>query len=368
MRIFWLFNHPAPYKVEFFNRLGKDNDLTVYFERTSEGGRNGSFYSKRAETFHAIFGHPLKLGALNSFSFKPLKALKEHKDDDIIVLNGWRQYSERMAISYCKRHKIPYVFYINGGIIKPKENNIIYAIKSSYISGASLYLAPEPASKEYLLHYGAKEENIVLYPYGSIALDEVLPAPYPKESVQNIRKKLNIEGEKVFVSAGFFIKRKNFEALISLWPKMPKSSHLYLIGEGPEEKSYKALIQKYHLQNVHLLPYMDHKDLFRFYRACDAFVFPSHEDIYGHVVIEAMSQGLHVFSSKYVNAAKALAGLDTSSALLDFDKPDEVVATLNKDILLEDRVKAIEIAKRYTFEASAKAHQQIFEDFLAKKK
>ncbi|MBO6285234.1 MAG: hypothetical protein J6O18_02835 [Bacilli bacterium] len=39
MRIFWLFNHPAPYKVEFFNRLGKNNELTVYFERASEAGR-----------------------------------------------------------------------------------------------------------------------------------------------------------------------------------------------------------------------------------------------------------------------------------------------------------------------------------------
>lgn len=364
MRIFWLFNHPAPYKVEFFNRLGKNNELTVYFERASEAGRNSIFYSKNPLSFHAYIGHPLILGGINNYSRKPLRFLKEHQNYDVIVLNGWRTWTERLAISYCKRHHIPYVFYVNGGIIRPKENNILYALKSSYISGADLYMAPEASSKDYLVHYGAKEDKIVLYPYGSIAEEEMLQQPYSLEAITKLRKKLNIEGEKVFVTAGFFIKRKNFEALISLWKSMPQDYSLYIIGEGPERKTYLSLIHKYNLQNVHVLPFMDHFKLFRFYRACDAFVFPSHEDIYGHVVVEALSQGLTVFSSKNVNAAKALAGLDTSNALLDFDQPEEVVSILTKPLPEDAKEKAIAMAKRFTFEASAVEHEKIFRRFI----
>ena len=365
MRIFWLFNHPAPYKVEFFNRLGKDNDLTVYFERTSEGGRNHTFYSKKALTFHALFGHPMKFGGINNYTREPIKYLKKHQDYDIIVLNGWRTFTEWRCISYCKKHHIPYIFYINGGIVRPKENNIAFAIKSHYISGAPYYMAPEASSKEYLIHYGAKQDRIILYPYGSIAEDECLQKPYPPEGIAKLRKKLGIEGERVYVSAGFFIERKNFEALIQVFVHMPKDHHLYLIGEGPLKKEYERLIQQLGLTNVHLLPYMAHEELFRFYRACDVFVFPSHEDIYGHVVIEALSQGLPVFSSKYVNAAKALAGLSPSNALLDFSNPKEAAAILCKPLPDGVKEEAIRLAGRYTFESSAKAHNEIF-DKIAK--
>ncbi|MBR1847034.1 MAG: glycosyltransferase family 4 protein [Bacilli bacterium] len=360
MRIFWLFNHPAPYKVEFFNRLGKDNELTVYFERTSEGGRNATFYSKTPLTFHALFGHPLKLGGIDNYSRKPLRYLKNHDQYDLIVLNGWRTLTEHMCISYCRRHHIPYVFYINGGIVHPRENNIIYAIKSHYIAKANYYMAPESSSKEYLIHYGAKEEKIILYPYGSIAESEILEKPYDEQGVAKLRNKLHIEGKKVYVSAGFFIERKNFAALIRVFAHMPKDHVLYLIGEGPLKKEYESLIEKLGLTNVFLLPYKEHKELFRFYRACDVFVFPSHEDIYGHVVIEALSQGLPVFSSKNVNAAKALAGLTPSNALLDFSDPKAAAEALQTPLPDGIKQEAIETAKRYTFEESARVHNEIF--------
>lgn len=368
MRIFWVFNHPAPYKVEFFNRLGKDNELTVYFERTSEAGRNAIFYSKTPLTFHALLGHPIKLGGINNYSRRPLKYLKKHQDFDIIVLNGWKTWTERLCISYCRRHHIPYVFYINGGIVRPKENNIVYAIKSHYISKATYYMAPEECSKQYLLHYGAKEDRIILYPYGSIAEEERLQKPYDASGIEKLRKKLHIQGKKVYVSAGFFIERKNFEALIRVFAHMPKDHVLYLIGEGPLKEAYESLIKKLKLENVFVLPYMDHKDLFRFYRACDVFVFPSHEDIYGHVIIEALSQGLPVFSSKFVNSARALAGLTPSNALLDFSKPEEAAKALQKELPEGVREEAIEIAKRFTFEASAEAHNRIFVGMLEESK
>ncbi|MCR5348568.1 MAG: glycosyltransferase family 4 protein [Bacilli bacterium] len=363
MRIFWLFNHPAPYKVDFFNCLGENNELTVYFERLSEGGRNATFYGHAPKTFHAIYGHPLKLGSFNNLSWKPLSYIKK-KEFDVIVLNGWRTFTERIAISYCKRHHIPYVFAINGGIIRKKENNISSLIKSSYISGADLYLSPDECSSEYLTYYGADKARIRLFPYGSVKESELLDQLYDEKAIAKLRKKLDIPGRRVFVSSGFFIPRKGFESLIRLWERMPKEDSLYLIGEGKQKRLYQRLIRELGLTNVFIRPFMDHANLFRFYRACDAFLFPTKEDIYGHVVTEAMSQGLPVFSSDKANASKRLIKPKINGSIVDFDNAEEVVLTLCNADLPSMKQKAIETAKGYTYEASAKAHQELLEEFL----
>ena len=364
MRIFWLFNHPAPYKVEFFNRLGLLCDLTVYFERHKEGGRNATFYGKGVKNFHAYFGHPLILGSINSYSREPIKFLKKHEEYDLIVLNGWRTITERLCISYCKSHKIPYVFYINGGIIRKNENNIKYGIKRHYIAGARFYMAPDERSKEYLLHYGANPGSIALFPYGSVAHDEILSEPYSSSGIAKIRKKVGIAEGRAFVSAGFFIERKNFEALIQAWSLMPSTDHLYLIGEGKLEKTYARKIEQLHLENVHILPFMDHSNLFRFYRACDAFVFPSKEDIYGHVITEALSQGLPVFSSANVNASIRLIEPGVNGGIVDFDNIEEVAMVLKRPIRPETKQACIDSARQFTFENSAKAHEALFQKMV----
>ena len=368
MKIFWVFNHPAPYKVELFNALGAHNDVTAYFERRSEKGRNLTFYNEEVRSFHAIYGHPLKIGAFNNYSFKAKELLKEHAQDDIVVINGWRTYTEQSLIRYCKFHKIPYVFAINGGIVKKNENNIAYSIKRGAISGASLYLAPDENSAEYLKHYGADPAKIRLYPYGSVLESEILPAPTDEKTKRRVREKKGIQGTRAFVATGFFVKRKNFDTLIRIWANMPEDHTLYLIGEGKERRSYKSLIRRLGLKNVFLLPYMNHKDLFSIYRAFDGFLFPTKEDIYGHVVTEALCRGLPVFASGASNAAKRIIRDGENGRILDFANPEEVVLALTSGFDPNMAPACIESAKAFTYEESAKAHQELFESFLEERK
>ncbi len=368
MKIFWVFNHPAPYKVELFNALGQRHDVTAYFERRQEKGRNATFYNEEVRSFHAIYGHPLKIGAFNNFSFKAKSLLKEHLQDDIIVLNGWRTWTEQALIRYCKSHKVPYVFAINGGIINEKESNLTYSIKRDAISGASLYLAPDANSAEYLKYYGADEKKIRLFPYGSISESEILPAPVDEKTKMRVREKKGIKGTRAFVATGFFVKRKNFDRLIEIWRDMPEDHTLYLIGEGKEKKNYERMIRKYGLSNVFLLPYMSHKDLFSLYRAFDGFLFPTKEDIYGHVVAEALCRGLPVFASKSSNAAKLLIKDGENGRFLDYDNGEEVVIALTKSFNPDMAASCIASSRDFTYESSAKKHEELFAAFLEERK
>lgn len=367
MKIFWLFNHPAPYKVDFFNELGKHCELTAMFERDQEGGRNAEFYSHKAKNFREIRCHAHPIGAINSCSFAPVKHLKKNHYD-VVVLNGYRTFTEMKTISYCRRHKIPYVFYINGGIKKVKENPLQRAIKRKYISRASSYLCPDENSAEYLTYYGAEPSLISIYPYSSVYEKELVASPLSLEEKLAIRKEFGIEGKHVYASSGFFIPRKNFGQLISLWPHMPKEDTLVIIGEGPLQEKFEAQIKELGLTNVKLLPFMSHDKELRFFSCADAFLFLSQEDIYGHVIEEALSQALPIVSDAQVNAAVHLVHVNENGYLVPLDEQEKILKSFI-DVLNPDFPKrCLEIAKENTIESSVKYHLSYFASYLEKVK
>lgn len=364
MRIFWLFNHPARYKVDLFNLLGVECQLDAYFERESEKGRNASFYQSKATYFTPRFCKGIKWGEANSYSSTPIKALKEN-EYDIVIINGWSTLTEMKAIRYLKRHHIPYIFYINGGIPKLKESPIRRHLKRKYLSGAAAYLAPDDASKQYLTFYGVDPSLIEIYPYSSISEKE-MPQHLPnKQEKQEAKKKWNIDGEKAYVASGFFNRRKNFSQLISIWSKMPEDYHLYLVGEGELKDEYETQIASLKLDNVHLHPFLDHPSLFSFYQGCDAFCLLSKEDIYGHVINEAMGQGLPVVASDRMNSAKHLIKDGVNGYLVPIDDEEFIVKSLINAVSLNGE-ESLKKAKENTLEASAKWHLEYFKGYLKK--
>lgn len=57
MKVVFLTNLPSPYRVDFFNELGKSVDLTVCFEDRGENNkeRDRRWYGTDYDNFHAVF-------------------------------------------------------------------------------------------------------------------------------------------------------------------------------------------------------------------------------------------------------------------------------------------------------------------------
>lgn len=364
-KVLIVFNHPAPYKVRLFNELTKEVDLTVIFERDNASDRNKCFYEEKEYRFKSIKIKGLKIGKENFISSGIVKHLKNNKYD-LIIMNGYSQFAEMKAINYLIRHKIPYVLYINGGIIKRKERKIRRNLKTKFISNASYFMSPDKNSNEFLKYYGADENVIFNYPYSTLYKKEILPTPLSKDEKLLLRKQHTINEEKVFVSCGQLIKRKNYLELVKCWKDFDQKYGLYIAGEGPQRKIIQKYIDDNKMHNVHLVGYMKHFDLFNFYHMCDGFVFPSSEDIYGHVINEAMSQGLPVISTPNVNASKNLIkdgynGYIVNSILSDDFK--NAVASIAGSNLGQN---AINTAYENTIELMVKSHVDIFERILKK--
>lgn len=358
MKVLFVFNHPAPYKVHVFNELKKLMDIQVIFERVSAKDRPAAFYAENDYKFPVIFGKYGGFAKENTFSGIVKKHIKKHHDEyDLIVMNGYRIIAEMRAIKYMIKHHIPYVLQINGGIPK-KDKSWKKKMKTYYISHAYKYLSPCTEADKYLLAYGARENDIFHYPYGNFFEKDIIKTPLTKEEKDAIRKKWNLPDGKIFINAAQFIERKNNLQLISLFKGRKET--LLLIGSGPEKNKYLQFIEENNIDNVRIIDFLEKKDLFEVMRSCDCFITLSKEDIFGHTTLEAMVNGLPVISSKHVVSSLDLIKDGENGFLVDIENNETIINAIDHIDSLKS-IRAIETAKNNTIESSAKAIKESLE-------
>lgn len=356
-KILIIFNHQAPYKVRFFNELTKYFNVTVIFERNYASDRDKKFYTENNYIFNVINIPGIKIVRENFISSGIVKYLQKNTFD-LILMNGYSTFAEMKTIRYLKKAHIPYLLYINGGIISKSESHLKRKIKTKYISGAQAYLSPDNISNSYLEYYGAPGDKIFQYPYSTIFENEI-----NQNFLTFEQKQLNREDQKiVYSSAGQFIKRKNFFSIISAWKDMPKTSHLYIYGDGKLFEKDRKFVEKNSLNNVHLQRFLKRNELLEKIKESDIFVFPSKEDIYGHVVNEAMSQGVPVISNINVNAANKLITNGKNGFITNDFSAKHIMEMTNVLISQKAQEECIKIAKENTIEKMA----EIFAEHLNK--
>lgn len=358
-KVLIVFNHPAPYKVRLFNELSKSFDLHVIFERGSASDRNSKFYFENKYNFttHKIKGLPL--GKENILSSGVKNHIKNNKYD-LIIMNGYSQLAEMKAISFMKKSDIPYLLYINGGIIK-RESKLKKAIKTHFISGAKAYLSPDEQSNKYLVYYGAEENRIFNYPYSTIFENEIIKNNQEKAK---IRQENGIKFEKVFVSSGQLIRRKNYLSLIEAWKQIPSEYGLYIFGDGKQKNKIIKCIKKNNLNNVVLEGFQSRENMFKFFSCADGFLFPSKEDIYGHVINESLSQGLPVISTNKVNSAVKLINDGKNGYLLSKIDGASLLTAINKLSENDHFDECVKTAKENTIEKMSIRHIEIINEVL----
>ena len=350
MRVLIIFNHPAPYKVNAFNELSKYVDLTVLFERTKAKDRPDSFYSINKYDFQVQFlkdGYVGNEGSISNNVKRYIETL--YREYDLIVMNGYSHLAEIKAIKYMARHHIRFGLLINGGIAKKKEFFLKRLYKCSLIKKASYYLSPSKMANEYLKYYGVDESFIYNYYYSNVFNNEICSAT--KEQKVELRKKYNLPLEKkIFINPSQFIDRKNNLYLISLFKN--REDMLLLVGDGPLKNKYEKYIKDHNMSNVILMPFKDKNALMELYKASDVHITLSKYDIFGHTVLESLSNGVPVISSNRVVSAIEYLKDGYNGYIVDLANQDSILSAMDKcDESLKNN--ALESVKNNTFENSA---------------
>ncbi|EXM38186.1 hypothetical protein RASY3_02445 [Ruminococcus albus SY3] len=366
MKILWLANVPSPYRVDFFNELGKKCDLTVVFEKKTSDERDKSWLNYKFLTFKGIFLNGKSINTDTAFCPSIIRYLKKSYDE--IIVTNVSSPTGMIAIQYMKFNHIKYWIEGDGGFPK-NGKGIKEKIKRHFITGAYGYFSTGKSHDDYYLFYGANKGSIYKYPFTSLSNEDI---KYAYNMIQldkeKIKKQLKIIEDKVVLSVGRFSYDrgygKGYDILMKSAENTPKGIGFYIVGDEPTEEFIKWKQSK-KLDNVHFVGFKNKKDLSYYYSAADVFVLMTRGDVWGLVINEAMSYGLPIISTAKCGAGLELIQSGVNGYIMDsydFRRLGKLVIELcsNDDIRKRMKDNNLEIAKEYTVEHMAEKHIDIF--------
>lgn len=366
MKVLFYSNIPSPYRVDFFNELGKQCDLTVLFELKTSSERDKSWKHNSFQNFRGIFMKGIRIRTDAAFCPGILKYL--NKEYDIIVMTVLSSPTALLAASYLRMRKIPYCFEGDGGFVT-NVGGLKARLKRLVISGTRACFSTSEEFDYYCESYGAKKENIYRYPFTSVAKNDVLEAPLTTEEKRAYRNKLGISEEKMVLSVGQFIPRKGFDLLLQVSKTLSHDTGVYIVGGTPTEE-YLELKRQLNVDNVHFMPFMGREELGQYYRAADVFAFFTREDIWGLVVNEAMAKGLPVISTNRCIAALEMIRDGINGYIVENENIEEMRKTTsyllnNSELQIRMAENALQcIRNQYTIEEMARVHLALFEQMI----
>lgn len=288
-------NLPSPYKVEFLNLLAKSVDLRVVYERKGATNRNEKWFVDNSRNFEEIYLQRGAIGEEESFSFELVRYIKTIEHDRIVIMNGYIYPSEIFAINYMKRHHHPFFIMCDGML--PTDDRLKTKIKSllkrHVLSKSNHWLSSGKATTAELIKHGATVDGIIEYPFSSISEKKLVNEIYDKKHFKEI---IGCSSEKMLLYVGQIIPRKGIDLLLEASKKYSDIT-FYVIGGKLDSDGYDNIIN---------IDFMTHDDLASYYKAADALVLPTNEDIWGLVVNEAMAVGTPVITTDRCGAGLEL--------------------------------------------------------------
>lgn len=363
MRVLFLTNCPSPYRVHFFDELGKYMDVTVLFSDRAEEmpHRDAAWFVAGEGRFHEVQLTKRVAGkGGQNLCADVIPWLK--RDFDAIVICGYSSPTAMLAIGYLRMKKIPFYMEVDGGLVR-QDSKLKYWYKKLLVSSADFWISSGAHTTDYLVHYGANRQKMFLYPFTSLWEKDILPQLPTPEEKQNLRRTLGMTEEKILVYVGRFTREKGMDTLLAAGPSLDGNVGVYCIGGEPTQ-AYLDLCREKGLDNVHFVGFQKKEALANYYMAADLLVLPTQSDVWGLVINEAMACGLPVITTDRCVAGLELIENGVNGYIVPVDDAKELSEKISAVFSGDYRqmgAAALETIRPYTIENMAKAHVKIFE-------
>ncbi len=327
MRVLFVTNVPAPYRVDFFNELAKYCELTVCYERVSSRERDIAWRNEKERSFKEIFCVSKNVGTDKSVGFDLIRKVKLEKFDHLIIC-GYSSPSVMLLIAFCRLCNINYFIETDGGFAKKDKWGLKLLKRFLFCKARGIFTTCKEL-EQYFRDIGYKG-SIYKYPLASFSNNEIYKTPASETEKSEFRKQLGIKEEKIVLTVGRFTYKngygKGYDTVLQA-AKILNQNQIgwYIVGGAPTQE-FLDMKENMGLDNVHYVDFMKTEVLKRYYRASDVFVLMTVGDVWGLVVNEAMSCGLPVITTD-----RCIAGLE----MVDNGKNGFIIPVGEKDLLAQ---------------------------------
>ena len=365
IRVLAIFKAPAPYidpLLRLWAAYPKVDLVVIYCVKTTDGefyfddaiGKNVAWGTRLLEGYKYLFLEN-RITAIGRSDFKICNSkiksyIRNNNFDAILMGSSYWSPTTWMAISEAKKRHIPIItrMTVEAG---RKRNVGILMLKKMLVSRycrnmeAAVYECRQ--QKEYLKHYGMKEETLFSAP---CAVDNsYFAAQCEMYNKKDLRNEHGIPGEAVvFVTTAALIPRKRQKDVLHALEILKKKGlepYYFMVGDGTDRQELELLIDKKGLKNVHITGQLPQNEMSKYLKLSDVYILPSDNDASPKALNEAMNFSLPIIITTGVGTAELLLRNGENGYIY---KPRDVnmLATAMEQLMeRNDRVRMGKISK-----------------------
>jgi glycosyltransferase involved in cell wall biosynthesis len=187
-----------------------------------------------------------------------------------------------------------------------RNSRLRLAFRRWMVRAADALITNNSLGKNYLIEVlEALPNKVFAQPY-EIATPELLLKAMPTDDSLQLNLK-----KPVFISVGQLIPRKGIHFLLEACAILKKQGYrnytILVAGDGPQRQELETLSENYQIEDcVHWAGWVDYSELGAYFQAADVFVFPTLEDTWGMVTLEAMALGKPILCSKWAGTSEMI--------------------------------------------------------------
>ncbi len=348
-KVLYITNIEVPYRVEFFNQLSQQLDLTVLYERKKSSNRDGKWASSVKSNYKVKYLNGIKMKKEYSFDLGILKYVLSKKYQKI-VFGCINSPSQILAILLMRLLKKEYVLNLDGEYFF-EGKGLKKSIKRFLVKGASDYLIAGEKPAEKLTRY-VSSEKIHVYHFSSLT----------KKELENNSKKINIDTNNTIIVVGQYYDYKGLDIALEVAKESPNQKYRF-IGSGKRSEKLKNTVEKLHLSNVEVIPFLQKEELFKEFQNCKSLLLTSRNECWGLVVNEALSFGCPIIASSGCGAAEEMLSSVSPDFLVNNNSIEDYLEIINKKVFntkLKDNL--IKKNRTYSIERSVEETAKVLSD------
>ena len=237
------------------------------------------------------------------------------------------------------------------------------------IKMADAAITNNKAGKLYLIDtLGANKSSVFARPY-------LMPHPdVYAQHLDTVNSDISKLQKPIFIFAGHLIPRKGLRELLKACLLLKKRGHkdytLLILGDGPERQYLETFVHSHDLKTqVEWVGEVKYEYVGAYFKHSDIFVFPTREDVWGMVLVEAMMFGLPILGSKWGGAVEMVQN-DENGYIFDPHDPETLADAMerfiqNPELIQTMGAKSRQIMSEYTPDSVAESLEAVVQTIMA---
>ncbi|MCS5496115.1 glycosyltransferase [Cnuibacter physcomitrellae] len=305
----WITNFEAPYRRPIWEDLGRTFRLRVLLLENNENLRRYRSTNRPRDWEAGRHSRSYRVSFLKSLAvrrgetaFYLLTWNLFLPRGGIVVLGGWESpvYWQALFLAWLRGARLV-GFYESTAATNRFSTGPIASARAWFFRRLDAIVVPGDESEDAIRGMGVRPSRIFkgFNPADGAAIERVVAAATRPQNENGHR----------FLFVGQLIERKNVESVIVAFSEIRNpGDKLVIVGDGDRRPALEQLVNELGLdERVDFAGYETAEGAFRTMALSHTLVMPSHSEVWGMVVVEAMLAGCHVVVSKAAGVAAAVA-------------------------------------------------------------